>query len=382
MVTLRNIKEAFEGHRGLPLESFYYGDRGFEDLLSRKAVEASFEIDVELSKNTINKMEKIIQEKKPLASDTNEKSELRITWEKYLRYFVTLQIEPATGILRVIDEKLSAIKPNGEEKSPKSRSPFIETIKEKDLVQVHLRMEKQAHPSYLESGTDHTAISTSLFEPYYPHINAFKMELSGWQAYYLEPRDLMREEQPVKAVDRIEPSGKNFVAFLNILDKDHNKEFENYYLSARQLITAIQKLKVEPNIKGLVDLTIYERNIPFSPRVISEGTLRILGLLAILHPRSNVSTVGYEEPENGVHPVRLKLIADLFKNVSEGGKQIIVTTHSPTLPSFFKQQNLLICQKVNGETKIRKFKEFGPLFKDKQIEKYLEESIIRGDFGG
>jgi hypothetical protein len=48
-----------------------------------------------------------------------------------------------------------------------------------------------------------------------------------------------------------------------------------------------------------------------------------LGLLAALHPASPTTLIGYEEPENGVHPARLKLVADLFKNAWETyGKQM------------------------------------------------------------
>ena len=48
MVTQRTLKEAFEKHRGLPLESFYYGMDGYEKLIEGDTAEASFEIDVEL----------------------------------------------------------------------------------------------------------------------------------------------------------------------------------------------------------------------------------------------------------------------------------------------------------------------------------------------
>jgi AAA15 family ATPase/GTPase len=40
MVTQKNLKEAFEQHRGLPLESFYYGEKGYEQILGMETAEA------------------------------------------------------------------------------------------------------------------------------------------------------------------------------------------------------------------------------------------------------------------------------------------------------------------------------------------------------
>ena len=47
IVTSRNLKEAFENQRGLPLESFYYGEEGYDKLLKRDTAEIHFEVDVE-----------------------------------------------------------------------------------------------------------------------------------------------------------------------------------------------------------------------------------------------------------------------------------------------------------------------------------------------
>ena len=76
IVTKKNLKEAFAEQRGLPLESFYYGDEGFERLREKETVEASFEVDVELSPSVITRVEKLIMEKrKGMETDGNPKKE-------------------------------------------------------------------------------------------------------------------------------------------------------------------------------------------------------------------------------------------------------------------------------------------------------------------
>jgi predicted ATPase len=379
IVTKKNLKEAFAVQRGLPLESFYYGDDGFERLLEKETAEASFEVDVELSPSVIAGVEKLIMEKrKGMEADVNPKK--RIT-ENYLRYAATIQILPKTGHLRMLEESLNALTKSGEIK--KSRNAFIEKHSISGKTRLHLRMEGQAHPSYFDIGLEHSVLATSLYEPHYPHIAAFRQELSAWRFYYFEPRTLMREDVPLAEVEAIGSRGENLAAFINKLQSDGGQQMENFNLSLKYLLPSIERIEIIPTPQGLLSLKLYEHGVPYSGRIVSEGTLRILGLLAALHPAAPTTVIGYEEPENGVHPARLKLVSDLFKNIQDQyHKQLIINTHSAIFPTYFEDSHLYVCSKENGLTQISPFQSFGPLYKDADISTALDEKIIRGDYGG
>ncbi|MBW2000236.1 MAG: AAA family ATPase [Deltaproteobacteria bacterium] len=378
IVTRKNLQEAFEQHRGLPLESFYYGELGYEKLLEQDIAEAKFEVDVELSKSTVKSLEKLIAEKRKGIS-TEERPHKRIT-ERYLRYSVTIQILPKSGFLRLIDESLRALRKDGK---VKARRPFVEKEWSSGKERLHLRMEGQAHPTYYDLGLDHSIISTPLYEPHYPHITAFRHEISKWRFYYFEPRTLMREDVPAKEIEAIGPRGENLAAFLNAIQVNDGKQMEAFNLSLKYLLPSIENISIDRTKEGLLSLKVIENGLYYSSRLISEGTLRILGLLAALHPASPTNVIGYEEPENGVHPTRLKLVADLFKNTQEMyGKQIIINTHSPIFPTYFEDRFLFVCRKEGSDTKIVPFKSTGPLFRTKDISRALEERILRGDYGG
>jgi predicted ATPase len=378
IVTSRNLKEAFDQHRGLPLESFYYGEKGYVNLLEQETVEAQFEIDVELSESTIRSVEKLTAEKrKGISSD--ERPQKRIT-ETLLRYTVAIQILTKSGYLRVMDESLRALRKDGKEKS---RKPFLEKDSSLGKERLHLRMEGQAHPIYYDLGLDHSIISTSLYEPHYPHIAAFRHEIATWHFYYFEPRTLMREDVPAAEIEAIGPRGENLAAFLNALKANDGKKMESFNLSLRYLLPSIECVDIDRTREGLLSLHVVENGLPYSSRIVSEGTLRILGLLAALHPASPTTVIGYEEPENGVHPTRLKLVSDLFKNTQETfEKQIIVNTHSPVFPTYFEDRFLFVCKKEGPDTQVLPFRSAGPLFRTKDIAGALEERILRGDYGG
>lgn len=374
--TCHTLKEAFEGHRGLPLESFYYGDTSYEDLLKRDRIALTLEADVELSPDVCRRVsETVLEKRKGVDAGTAPRE---FVTERFLRYRLVIEALPQTGYVRVADERLAAIRRDGREK--RSRKPFIEKVGER----IRLRMEGQARPTDHEIGLDYTLVSTSLYEPHYPHITAFRTELQNWMVYYLEPRTLMREEVPLAAVTALGPRGENLAALLNLIKVQTGTAFDALNLALRRVLPIDARIDTEITKEGRVGLRLWENGRWYSGRLISEGTLRLIGLLLAIHPASRSTLVAYEEPENGVHPVRLKIMADLLRNAAAGqDKQILVTTHSPIFPEYFDNSELFVSRKDAGGTVICPFSHApGELFRRSNIEHALEDRILRGDLGG
>jgi predicted ATPase len=255
IVTSKNLSEAFKGHRGLPLESCYYGEIGFLNLVQKEAASFSFEIDVSLSPTIISKVKQIINDKrKGLKSEPAGETDKKIITEKRLRYLIEIEISPQTGYLRVIDERLSAIKEDG---NVKKKTAFLEKVED----HISLRMEGQAHPTYFDIGLDHSIISEALYEPHYPHIAAFKEEIAGWHTFYLEPREMMRDDVPLSQIESPGAKGENLTAFLNTLKHNHPVDFNNLNLTLKTLLPAKALLDVVLLPEGRVGLKLIEKNI-------------------------------------------------------------------------------------------------------------------------
>jgi predicted ATPase len=382
VVTSRTLSEAFKGHRGAPLEAFYYGDQGLRGLLAQPAVEFTIELDVELSPKVVEAVERRIREVReglPEEGGAAGPSRRRVT-ESLLRYTLTVQMMVDSGYLRVKNERLVALNRDGTVNA--SRRAFIEPVEGR----LRLRLEGQARPTEHEVGLDYTLVSTPLYPPHYPHITAFKEELSRWRFYYFDP-ETMRTETPLKEAENLGAFGADLAAFYNTLKARNPRQFQTLNRALRSLLPDVQRLDVERTPEGFLRLEVFEDEVSFSSRVISEGTLRILGLLAITNPLSPTAVIGYEEPENGVHPRRLQLIAELLQTAATEGKQVLVNTHSPKLPEYFKPSSLVVCSKGNAATTFVPLQDLGPLFRAGQIEEALEETslmerVLRGDFGG
>jgi len=284
----RTLKEAFDPPcRGKPLESVTFGAEGLKGLLAQESASFSIEADVELSPAVVDSVNRQIREmKRPKAGDdgsstgsgAGSSSSVR---ERYLRYRVELEILPKSGILRVADEYLAALAADGEPTG--KRKPFLERVHKR----LHLRMEGQAHPTYHESYLDHTILSLPLYPPHYPHLVAMRQELASWFFFYFEPRERMRASNPVKEVRHIGLMGEELAAFLNTLRALDPAQFRAVEKSLRLIIPSVTGIEVGANDLGEVELRLLEGATPIPARVLSEGTLRVLGLLSLLGVKSH-----------------------------------------------------------------------------------------------
>lgn len=392
MTTCQTLEEAFDPpYRGHPLESFTFGDEGIKSLLEKEKVSFSIEVDVQLSAAVIESVNKRIQEiRETKIKDTKSTkkpvSDRRLpVSEKYLRYRIQIEMHPKQGIICVADEYLAALSKDGQEKQ--NRKPFLERISNR----LHLRMEGQSHPLYYERYLDFSILSRSHYPPHYPHLTAMQQELANWLTFYLEPREQMRLPNPVKAVHDIGTMGEDLAAFLNTLQALNKRQFESIEKSLHTMIPSITGINVSVNELGEVELDICEGEKRISARVLSEGTLRILGLLALVGAEDPPALIGFEEPENGIHPRRIRRIARFLETrMILQDIQFIVTTHSSLLPNLIPPESLYVCRKIDGNTEIAPFKmmDVGPLWKKLDIEVALDdedalspsERIIRGDF--
>ena len=386
--TSRTLKEAFDPpYRGKPLESFTIGIRGIKGLLEQEMLSFRIEADLHLSDAIVETVNRQIQEmRRPSGmAGTQRKSKVHArVRERDLRYRLEIEMLPRSGILRVSDEYLAALNSKGEPTG--KRKPFIERQGEK----VHLRLEGQAHPTYYDRYLDYTILSMPHYPPHYPHLVAARRELENWLFFYFEPRERMRAANPVKDVRHIGLMGEELASFLNTLKSVDPNQFEAVEKALHALMPNIEGIEVEVSNLGEVELRLREGGVAIPARVLSEGTLRMLGLLALTGVKESPALVGFEEPENGVHPRRVQLIAEFLKTQENlKNSQYIVTTHSPILPDQLGGKSLFVVRRKDRITRIDPFSTWGPLWQRRDIDEALDDSreglpisqrILRGDF--
>ncbi|MCI0395619.1 MAG: AAA family ATPase [Chloroflexi bacterium] len=90
---------------------------------------------------------------------------------------------------------------------------------------------------------------------------------------------------------------------------------------------------------------------PFGAYVLSDGTLRFICLATLLlQPDETLpATILIDEPELGLHPYAITLLASLLRSVSTK-RQVIVTTQSVTLVNQFAPEDIIIVDREEGRS--------------------------------
>jgi predicted ATPase len=276
----------------------------------------------------------------------------------------------------VLDEQVLPLTKKGH---PKKLASSNFTDREKTFDRLHIRQ------SFARS-----RLSAELPHSAFPHFRALQQELAQWAFFYFEPRERMRRPDAVQETRRLGGRGENLASFLNTLRATEPRQFAVVERALHLLIPSLSGVELGVNERGVMELHLRENGALIPASLLSDGTLRLLGMLALSSMKDKPTLIGFEEPENGVHPRRMRLIAELLKSyVFSGETQMIVTTHSPTLLDALPRENLYVCRKREGSTTITPLNQLDPLGLDTSItyaldgaddELMVSERVLRGDF--
>jgi predicted ATPase len=141
----------------------------------------------------------------------------------------------------------------------------------------------------------------------------------------------------------------------------HSHHYQKIVDTVQLVAPFFQDFILEPDENGNILPRWQHRNSEKSWTFndLSDGTLRFICLTTLLqqHPHYFPQTVLIDEPELGLHPHALNILASMLKSVAAQGKQVIVSSQSVTLINHFSAEDLLVADQVNNETVIRRLEE-------------------------
>lgn len=172
--------------------------------------------------------------------------------------------------------------------------------------------------------------------------------LRDFEAYSIFPNTLRTPQKP-SSDQQMSSSGDNLTSIFKMLTRSSRKD---HVRSRRDIVEAMQK--VMPQLENIRIQTLGGLMVPtfrvaeedgrshdFNVSQISDGTLRILGLLTALHQPYRPEVIAMEEPEQTVNPGIAGLIADTIREVGRTS-QVLVTTHSPDLLDRFEDPEIVL----------------------------------------
>ncbi|NTW26021.1 MAG: AAA family ATPase [Lentimicrobium sp.] len=236
------------------------------------------------------------------------------------------------------------------QKAGGSKDPFIRTVEQNDITTIKLRQDgKQGGKATPANAVSQTVLG-GINSVDFPHAFAAKEEMRSWKFLRLSP-EYLREptRQDVGLRDTITPGGKNLAAALYRIKQTDQYTLKEISRKLNGFLPNFTEVNVyDDKVNRQFIIKVKEADgMEFSSRVLSEGTLRLLALCVLQYDDKFTGLLCFEEPENGIHPFRMKAMAQLLKDLSIDFtdadaplRQIIVNTHSPTLVSQLLQWRL------------------------------------------
>lgn len=282
------------------------------------------------------------------------------------------------GLLRVQSESLKG----RTQKTTRLRS-YITTGQDengKQRVSVNRDTARAGRTRHFRSPAARSVLTMIDDAELYPHVVAVADELSAWRFFHFDP-EALREPSPAMDILELEPSGRGLSGFYDTLDKSESPLFESAERALNKRgISEAQNIRVlDTGDRRRLLAIVRQDGREFTARVLSDGTLRFLALLALAYAPRPPSLVCFEEPENGVHPGRLPFIVDTLRSITErraeGGRrsQVLVNSHSPYLVDLLDPNEMLVASlDSEGRTHFASVTE--DLFRNRPALKELLES--------
>jgi len=179
--------------------------------------------------------------------------------------------------------------------------------------------------------------------------------------------------------------GSNLAAYLlRLKDSDQEadrKAWRRINRHCRHIAPAIKELDPVA-VHGSVRLDwIDDRDERFGCHQLSDGTLRALALITVLSQPSDrlPRLISIDEPELGLHPAAIALIAELCRAICRH-TQIILSTQSTELLDHFSADEVVVVERVDGETRLNRLTTES--LQDWLSDYSLREVFAKGVIGG
>jgi len=176
--------------------------------------------------------------------------------------------------------------------------------------------------------------------------------ISSWKIYHFHDTSKfapMRRFETIDDADYLRFDAANIAPFLlNLRDNELNV-YQQIVETIRLVTPFFDDFILKPNRQEKVRLRWKQKgsDYPLKPHHLSDGTIRFICLTTALLQPDPPSTIIIDEPELGLHPYAIEILAELFQAASKR-MQVIVSTQSPALVDCFDPQDVIVVNRRNG----------------------------------
>lgn len=178
--------------------------------------------------------------------------------------------------------------------------------------------------------------------------------MRNWRVYHFHdtsPTAPMMGVCNVVDHDVLHSNGGNLAAFLMHMAQNHADHFARIEETVRQVAPFFGAFVLKEIAPGQTQLLWKDRysDLLYYPHQLSDGTIRYICLATLLLQPNPASTLIVDEPELGLHPFGIKLLASLLHEASEHAR-LIISTQSSLLIDELAPEQIIVANHRDGET--------------------------------
>lgn len=215
-----------------------------------------------------------------------------------------------------------------------------------------------------------------------------RVRLGRWRLYHVHDTSStspLRKTAKVHDNDFLRADGSNLPAFLYLLQEKYPDAYGLIRGTVQRVAPFFDDflLRPDPLNEETIRLAWRHKNSDqyFGASSLSDGTLRFISLATLfLQPMTlRPSVILVDEPELGLHPYAITMLASLVKQAA-ATTQVILSTQSPFLLDHFEPEDVLVAERIEGGTSIRRLE-------TDSLKEWLENYSLgqlweKNEFGG
>lgn len=184
-------------------------------------------------------------------------------------------------------------------------------------------------------------------------------DLKSWKVYHFHDTS---ESAPVKQTSDLEdnrilrPNAANLAAFLYLLKKRHPASYTNIVDAVRLVFPFFDDFTLEPSRLNPDKIRLEWRelgsDVYFNASALSDGSLRFICLATLLLQPVLPSTILLDEPELGLHPYAITILAELLRGAATK-TQVIASTQSVSLVNQFEPEDVIVVEREDQQSVFR-----------------------------
>lgn len=186
--------------------------------------------------------------------------------------------------------------------------------------------------------------------------------MQSWRLYHFHDTSesaLVKQRHGINDNVYLRPDARNLAAFLYQLKDQHHAHYQRIVKTVRLVAPFFGDffLRPQPDSKDQIELEWTEKgeDVPFKAHHLSDGTLRFICLATVLMQPEELQpeTILIDEPELGLHPFAIHLLASMLRSTSTK-RQLIVSTQSTELLNEFDPKDVVVADRTANGTHLHR----------------------------